>query len=889
MYLGVFESIVQTIGEWSSKIGLDWIVVAGLALVMLTIIISFIATEFSIEVKTAKAINAINKYLELNPFINEENLVEFNKLMKGIPAPLRVQWQQYMVNRDKKPSEFFTEHNCIDKPFKASGYMSQIVAVRACTICIAVLSAVFSLAYFANIYATDFSYAYILTSLLFAGVDIMVGELYLLFLKSRRNSNISDVYFTFNNMQKYLDRAVTTLPEYVDYEILFTRKEITAGIPVLQEYLQQRATFEQEQIKKAKESQVEHQQYDFSALGINGSLVMEKAMRECEYFLGNKKRILSEIAELKSSEDMLDKNYDEKNKTSERKLRDIKESLDRLKEKLDGTTNLIVGNDLRKQRENEIQKQRQLEKEAEDDNRKYEADKKQLNDQIDAKKAEIEEFRKGVETSLNNEFKTYADKIYGELKTVADGQVKDQLDTLSADNIKLQQELENKDRIIVEKNTVYNENKDLLDEYSNKIATRDKIIADNGLAVPDGDVVEENKELFEAKKEVESRNLEIRKKDEQIENQKSYIDQLKSKKRLEGDEIFADNDGKLFYFDDKGRKNYLSRRPVTVDELNKVLDGQDIPDAEPEAQQVAETPAEAPVEANADLGFTDADILPVDKAQSQAQEAKEASAEAEEPATSAEYKKAQDDLQSGKEESQKVDDAENQQNANGEEKQSVEDAEITKLDEEIARQNQELEKQAKDLSKQLEETQKVIDAKTQDEANNQKLEQTPQTEAEPVANKSEAEEPKEAEPKVEAEQEKPEAEARAEAVEEKPEQVEQKKPTEQKADAEPNEENPASDKKPTKTTAKKSTTKSKATTTKKPTEKKAIAKKAESEPKETAKPKTAADKKKSAAQRAAEKRLANKRAGSGDAKGAGSMDFSAFNKALADLINKKKK
>ena len=882
MYLGIFESIVQTIGEWSSKIGLDWIVVAGLALVMLTIIISFIATEFSIEVKTAKAINSINKYLELNPFINEENLVEFNKLMKSIPAPLRVQWQQYMVNRDKKPSEFFTEHNCIDKPFKASGYMSQIVAVRAFTICIAVLSSVFSLAYFANVYATDFSYAYILTSLLFAGVDVMIGELYLLFLKSRRNSNISDVYFTFNNMQKYLDRAVTTLPEYVDYEILFTRKEITAGIPVLQEYLQQRATFEQEQIKKAKESQVEHQQYDFSALGINGSLVMEKAMRECEYFLGNKKRILSEIAELKSSEDMLDKNYDEKNKNSERKLRDIKESLDRLKEKLDSTTNLIVGNDLRKQRENEIQKQRQLEKEAEDDNRKYEADKKQLNDQIEAKKAEIEEFRKGAETSLNNEFKTYADKIYGELKTVADGQVKDQLDTLSADNIKLQQELENKDRIIVEKDTVYSENKDLLNEYSNKIATRDKIIADNGLAVPDGDVVEENKELFEAKKEVESRNLEIRKKDEQIENQKSYINQLKSKKHLDGDEIFADNDGKLFYFDDKGHKNYLSRRPVTVDELNKVLAGQDIPDAELEAQGANESPVEAPVEATADLGFTDADILPVETTQAQAKDG-----EPEKPVEIVEDKKAEDNLQDNKEKPQKVDDIENQQNKNDEEKQSVEDAEIAKLDQEIARQNQELEKQAQDLSKQLEETQKVIDAQTEDVANKQSLEQSQQQKDEPEVKQDETVEQKETEPKAEAKQEKLEAESKAETIEEKPQQVEeakeeQQKPAEQNADTKQKEEKPEDDKKLTKTTAKKST--------KKPAEKKITAKKADSKPKETAKPKTTADKKKSAAQRAAEKRLASKRAGDGNANGAGgSMDFSAFNKALADLINKKKK
>lgn len=576
MYLDIFSSIIETIGAWTEAIGLGWLVVIGLSLVLLTIIISFICTQFSIEIKTLRAINRLNKYLELNPFVTEDNLVEFNKLMKRIPSTMRREWQQFMVSRDKKPSEFFTDQNCIERPFKASSYQSHIVAVKTSVICIAIISFIFASAYFASGTSnTQFNFLNIISSLTLSGLSLLVGEIYLLFLKARRNSVISDVYYNFSSLQKYLDRATSTLPEYIDYEILFTRKEITAGIPVLQEYLQQRALFEQEQIKKAKESQVVHENYDFSSLGINGSLVMEKAMRVSEQFIGNKNGTRAYIEELEGQKELLEKNYDEKAKQAQRKLRDIQETLDRLKEKLDATTNLIVGNDLRKQRENEIQKQRQIEKESLEDSRKFEEERKKIDEQIEAKRAEIEEDRKRAETSLNSEFKSYADKIYAELKAVVDEQNKEHIDELNAESVKLQQELEERDRIIVEKNALYDEKCELVEEYEKKFNEQDALIVEQSEKISEADSIDNlrNKELFDVKKELESRKIEIVKKDELIENQKAYIQSLKAKKHINGDEIYADEDGRLFFIDESGNKKYVNNgEQQLAEESNQVIE-----------------------------------------------------------------------------------------------------------------------------------------------------------------------------------------------------------------------------------------------------------------------------------------------------------------------------
>jgi len=461
---GIFGKVVDFITNAASKIGFNWIAVISFVALLLTIAISFVCTMFSIDVKTAKSVAKINLYLEKNPYVNEENLVEFNKLMKTIPAPMRTQWQQYMVGRNKKPSEYFTDENCVDKPFKSSSYASHVLAVKVCVIMISIVSFIFCASALQNLSLGQV----ILQASLISGIVLILGSLYVLFLKARRNSMLYNLYYDFTNLKNYLDRAVTTLPDYVDYEILFTKKEIVAGIPVLQEYLKQRAEYEQEQIERAKASQVEHEQFDFSQLGIDATVIMEKAMRECEYMLGNKKRINSEIAELQSNLESFERTYNEKLKGTQRKLRDIQESLDRLKEKLQTTTNMIVGNDLRKQRENEIEKQRQVEKESAEDTRKFEETKKEILAQIATKKEEIEGFRKNAESVLIDEFKAYSTKIYKELKKVADEQVKDELNTAHQNIQSLQEELDNKEKVLVEKTTLLNEQMEI-EQYANDI------------------------------------------------------------------------------------------------------------------------------------------------------------------------------------------------------------------------------------------------------------------------------------------------------------------------------------------------------------------------------------------------------------------------------------
>lgn len=613
MLLDVFDTVIGGINQLGQTLGLSWIAVIVLALLLVTIVISFCATIFSSEIKTARAVEKLNAYLESNPFINDENLVEFNKLMKKIPAPMRAQWQQYMVNRDKKPSQFFTEDKCIDKPFKASGYKNHITAIRAIVICLAILSFVFSVGAVSSV--TNTLAVVLAESLLLPLVVVFVGEIYLLFLKSRRNRAIADLYGIFSIFQHAIDRAVTTLPDYVDYEILFTRKEIVSGIPVLQEYLQQRALFEQEQIRKAKESQVEHEEYDFSSLGINGSLVMERAMRECEYYLGNRKRVLAEISELQGSRDLLEKSYEEKNKTNQRKLRDIQESLDRLKEKLDNTTNIIVGNDLRKQRENEIQKQRQLEREIEEDNNKYDADKKALDKQIDEKRAEIETFRKTAESSLNGEFKTYADKIYSDIKAIVDKEFREEIDSIKSNNQELQLAVEERDKAISEKTVIYDEKLRIIEEYANRIAEQEQLINElqsssneneQEISNRDSEIQSKDKEIFDINRTLESRKLEIEKKNKEIDSLKETIKELKRKKQVEvyryfdanGVEFYVDEQGNAYYQDEQGNAVYAESaidnnvedvvEEEVIDEVNETSENQQAENTEVENVEVPE-------------------------------------------------------------------------------------------------------------------------------------------------------------------------------------------------------------------------------------------------------------------------------------------------------------
>ncbi len=560
--MNFFNVIFTGLRDWCKDLGLNAIFLMFLAVLVIAIGVTVIVIALSVENRTAKAITKVEEYLTNNPFVTNENIVEFNRLMKKIPRTLRTKWQQYVVNRDKKPSDFFNEEDCIEKPFKTKGFSQALVIFRNFLIALVSLSFIFSACAITSNSITGAIQESVFTPLVIA----ILGVIFMIVVNALHNSVRAKMYFNFKDMTKLLDRAVTTFPDVVDYEIIFTKKEIDNMIPELQEYLRQRAVYEQEQLEKAKENEVEHENYDFSSLGVDGSLVMERAMKECEYYLGNRRKALASIEQLQTEKDLLTKSYDEKNKVSQRKLRDINETLDRLREKLNNTTNKIVGNDIRRQQTEEIKKQQNIEREIEEDNNRYQAELKKVDEQIDSKKRDIDNNRHYVEVAFTNEFKAYSDKVYERLHTITEDQVKDELNSLKQENQTMKSQLEEKDVFIIEKNKLFDEKMELLNQSQNKIDELNAEIknyedyknqVESYLNQKDGETNENAQRLMN----LSSENEKLR---NELDAQSQRYKDLKKQKVVEiarcfdvnGNEFFYDEEGVPYYLDESNHKNY---------------------------------------------------------------------------------------------------------------------------------------------------------------------------------------------------------------------------------------------------------------------------------------------------------------------------------------------
>lgn len=559
--MNFFNVIVRALQDSCERIGLNNIMLLFVSMLAVVIVATIILVEVSMEAKTARAIIRIEDYLQNNPFVTNENIVEFNRLMKKIPKTLRVKWQQYVVNRSNKPSKFFNEEDCIEKPFRTRGFALGITVFKYALIALVAISFIFSVCAISsttNIVNTIVQASFVPLILVVLGIVCLVC------LNARHNSLRANMYYDFNDMSKLLDRAVTTFPDFVDYEILFTKKEIDAMIPELQEYLRQRAIAEQEALEKAKMDEVEHEEYDFSSLGTDGSLVMERAMKECEFYLGNRKKTLSAIDQLQAEKDLLTKGYDEKNKTSQRKLRDINETLERLREKLNNTTNKIVGNDIRRQQADEIKKQQNIEREIEEDNNKYYEELKKIDEQINAKRNEITENRNFVEVAFANEFKAYADKVYKELKEIASKNVEDLVNSLTKENDTLKIDNEEKDKYIVERNTLFEEKVAQINENNETIKQLNETIASYEDYKSQAEEYMNGKEteLSEKDKQIDSLTAQKESLEKNSAAQELRYKELKKQKVREIARCF-DIVGNEFFYDDKGMPYYYQGNKKT--------------------------------------------------------------------------------------------------------------------------------------------------------------------------------------------------------------------------------------------------------------------------------------------------------------------------------------
>lgn len=382
-------------------------------LMLLAVVVMTALIRGSYENKLLKSINKLNKYFLAKPFITEENLVEFNLKMKRVPKTLRNSWQIFMLNREDGPTKYINTNTCVDKPLRSSSIEKHLGNFSIFTTLIAVLALSVGLAYSykAGIGVVEENMR-LLVAILCPLAVVIIYSIYVLFARLRKNEIYSLLFENFPVFERNLEKAVTTLPAYVDYEILFTKQEIKEGIPILQQYLEKRALVEQEQLEKARESSVACEEYDFGDLGIDGSLVLERAMKESETFIKVRKRLQDESDAIEAEKENYKKNFETTSKDMQRKLQASRENLDSLRAQQEASTNRIESNYIRKQQGDEIKKQQQLEKDLEEATTKFNNEQEALDGEIKKREAEIEEKKNFVQQAMLLEFKHYANTLY---------------------------------------------------------------------------------------------------------------------------------------------------------------------------------------------------------------------------------------------------------------------------------------------------------------------------------------------------------------------------------------------------------------------------------------------------------------------------------------------
>ncbi len=541
MLLGVIENISDFIYQITTN-GLtsDLIFYIGLGFIIFMVLFFMIKSRYAYEGRLERSLEKLNRWLFVHQQIDESNLVEFNNMIKKTPRLLRYHWQQYMLYREHEPSFYMSMYNCIEKPLHTSSYNSNIknfIGICGATM---LITFVLSLLSYGNSPLTIESFA---NSLITPLIIMVLSVLFLILLRSMQNFNLSSLYQNFHLFNRYIDKASATIPKYVDFEILFTRKEIRGGIPVLNEYLEKRARQEAEELEKARQNAVEHEVYNFENTGIDGSLILDRAMKESEIYLNTRQRLLSQIQQFESEIDSLKRNYENVSKDYQRKLQASKENIERLRTQQEESTNRIEVNYIKKQQQDEIKKQEQLEKDQDDATLRYEQETATLKQEIEKCRAELEEKKEYVTKAMLSEYDTFSTKIYKAILNDVQEKHKQEVDELAEQKVEALKELEKAKEINNIKDSVINDLRELIHQTEEK----QKINLDEQEQQIEEKLEQEN--IVKAD-DVEEPNKEVETKEEQT-------NQEVEQEQQETPQGFYDENGYYWfengtYYDDKG-------------------------------------------------------------------------------------------------------------------------------------------------------------------------------------------------------------------------------------------------------------------------------------------------------------------------------------------------
>ena len=290
--LAIINNVIDFLSSVSSKLGLDMLFIIGMVVEVLFVLFFLFKVSFSYEVALNRALDKINYWLFQKKVVNEDNIRELNEIFKTkAPKKLCYYWHQYVLFREGAPSTYFTAENLIEQPVRASSYSSDVKNLRVLTILWSVICGTF-IFISQSLEASAVTGAALVMALLLGMAVNLIGFLVLMFMRTRQKSLLNTLYQNVRLLDRFMDNACVDLPSYVDYQILFTPSEIEKGQPVLREFLDFKARKEKEEFSRAREEEIDYTKYDFTETGVDGSIVLSRAMRESELFLKRRDKIL---------------------------------------------------------------------------------------------------------------------------------------------------------------------------------------------------------------------------------------------------------------------------------------------------------------------------------------------------------------------------------------------------------------------------------------------------------------------------------------------------------------------------------------------------------------------------------------------------------------------
>ncbi len=436
--LNISDSLSKFFEQLKDSIHFEGFLIIAAAVEVLFILLFAIKSVFSYEARLKRILDKCNTWLFQNKKLDSTNIKSFNKLVKKGPKRFSYYWQQFILNRDGGPTAYMTEENIIEKPLRTSSWQNNVKNLELLTGIWAVISLLMGIASFTgtNLSVQTFSLAFVLPS-----VVLILGAIAVLFIKGKRALNLDDIYHLYHIYARFVTKACDELPPYIDFDLLFTPKEIEKGNAQIREYYEEKARQAKEEFEQAQKAEQNQMDFNFRDVGVDGALLLERAMKESEIYITTKSNTLAQIAKLEAERDALKRNFESVQMDLQRKLQASKENIQSLIEQQTTTTNRFEVGRLRDRQDKEIKKQEDLQKDYDKEEKNFEKSNAELEEQIKELSDSMVKALDQAEKGMTAEYQSFFKKVMKSAYAVAEGKVANEKKSLEDDKNETEQEL----------------------------------------------------------------------------------------------------------------------------------------------------------------------------------------------------------------------------------------------------------------------------------------------------------------------------------------------------------------------------------------------------------------------------------------------------------------